>query len=485
MRRSVVWCVLVGVASATVAISTATAQPTTQRLSGDDRFGTAAAISRSAFNPGVDVVFVATGDDFPDALAGGPPGSLLVAPILLVRRDTVPQPTADELQRLAPNHIVVLGGPGVVTDSTLDGLRPYARVDVTRVAGNDRFETAAAVSARYFDPGLPVVFVTTGLSFPDAVTAGSSGAPPYGGPVLLVTSTDIPPATDAELRRLQPQFIVVVGGPASVSADVEQRLSGYGAGVGRTAGDDRYATAALLADDNHPDGSASVVAIASGQSFPDGLAAGPEAGFGGAALLLSGRDCLPPATDRELRRLHPDRVLVLGGPSVLSPAVEQLQPCAPPATDLGVLAHDLFDRVNSERQARGLPAYAWDDGLAAVAQDNANRKFSPPSNEIPNDPRVGCCVDLVSQYDSFYKPYGTSGATHQGFMALEESGGASRYILQEGFQVAGVGVSCDGNTGALTVIEYYGRRKGAGTRIVDGQPPVGPPVRTDPGLTCP
>ena len=87
------------------------------RQSGADRYTTAAAISAATFAPGVPVAYVATGLDFPDALAGAAAAGYLGAPILLVTPTTVPTATAVELARLQPGRIIILGGPGVVSDA--------------------------------------------------------------------------------------------------------------------------------------------------------------------------------------------------------------------------------------------------------------------------------------------------------------------------------------------------------------------------------
>jgi Cell wall binding domain 2 (CWB2) len=96
----------------------------------------------------------------------------------------------------------------------------------TRLAGADRFTTAAAVSAATYAAGVPVAYVATGLNYPDALTA-SAAAGKAGGPVLLVTGTSIPSSIAAELTRLHPARIVVVGGPASVSDGVVADLGAY------------------------------------------------------------------------------------------------------------------------------------------------------------------------------------------------------------------------------------------------------------------
>jgi subtilisin family serine protease len=99
--------------------------PRVERLAGGDRFATAAAISEAEFLPGVDVAYVATGLDFPDALAGGPVAAVNRGPILLVGRDTIPSVTARELNRLKPGRVVILGGSGVVSASVETQLAGY------------------------------------------------------------------------------------------------------------------------------------------------------------------------------------------------------------------------------------------------------------------------------------------------------------------------------------------------------------------------
>jgi hypothetical protein len=89
------------------------------RIGGADRYATAAAISQAHFATGPAVAFVATGQNFPDALAGAAVAGMLNAPILLVTRDTLPGATAAELARLRPGRIVVLGAAGVVSDGVL------------------------------------------------------------------------------------------------------------------------------------------------------------------------------------------------------------------------------------------------------------------------------------------------------------------------------------------------------------------------------
>lgn len=71
-----------------------------ERIPGIDRYDTSALISRGVFDIGVDAVFLASGADFPDALAGGAAAAAFGAPLLLVQTDGLPEYTRAELDRL-------------------------------------------------------------------------------------------------------------------------------------------------------------------------------------------------------------------------------------------------------------------------------------------------------------------------------------------------------------------------------------------------
>ena len=98
---------------------------TVSRLSGSDRFATSAAISAAAFAPGVPVVYIANGFNFPDALSAAPVAGKDGAPVLLVSADSIPAVIQAELTRLMPKSIVVLGGFNAVSNTVSQQLIPY------------------------------------------------------------------------------------------------------------------------------------------------------------------------------------------------------------------------------------------------------------------------------------------------------------------------------------------------------------------------
>jgi putative cell wall-binding protein len=196
------------------------------RLQGADRWATSAAISAATFQPGVDVAFVANGRNFPDALSGAAAAGVLGGPVLLVEDDEIPPVVAEELRRLAPDRIVVLGSTSVVSTEVETQLAQLTAGGTSRLGGRDRWATSAAISAQTFQPGVDVVYLANGRNFPDALS-GAAAAGALGGPVLLTSEQTLPSAVAAELDRLDPARIVVLGGSGAVFDTVQWKASGY------------------------------------------------------------------------------------------------------------------------------------------------------------------------------------------------------------------------------------------------------------------
>lgn len=266
----------------------------------------------------------------------------------------------------APDEIVVVGGPGVVSDPLLGHLDSCSPSGASRVAGQDRYATAAAIADHW--ESADTVFLATGLAFPDAVTGG-----PVAGlndaPMLLTHPDWLPGPTSETLERLQPRRVVLLGGQAAIGGGVESLLRERYAEVLRLAGADRYATAEAIADWQFPDGT-DVVYVATGLGYHDALLAGPAALRDGAALLLVAPDAVPGPTRRAIESLKPERIVIVGGTAVVSPTV---------ADELGEYAP--VDRVAGESladttaaMAEGVPGSqafvatrdAFPDGLAMI-----------------------------------------------------------------------------------------------------------------------
>jgi putative cell wall-binding protein len=185
---------------------------------------------------------------------------------------------------------------------------------VTRITGQNRFETAVEISQLGVPDvpvgGIPVVFIVNGLSFPDALSAGPAAAN-MGGVVLLIHPNGIPDVVAAEIARLDPQRIIVVGGPTMVSAAVFAQLGGY-APTDRWTGSNRYETSAYIATHAFT-APVDTAYLTTGVNFPDALSVGPLAGMTGRPILLvAPGSSLGPAA-AALRTLGVTKLVILGG----------------------------------------------------------------------------------------------------------------------------------------------------------------------------
>ncbi|NHA67340.1 cell wall-binding repeat-containing protein [Phycicoccus flavus] len=199
---------------------------TVSRVTGATRYELSARTSAAAYPAGVPVAYVATGGRYPDGLSAGPAAAVGGGPLLLTPRGSLPAATAAELKRLRPGRIVVVGGPTIVSDDVVAALRGLTSGSVTRVLGASRYVLSARLSATAFPAGVPVAYVATGSRYADGLS-GSAAASAKGGPQLLVPADSLPAATVAELTRLRPARIVVLGGPSAVSAAVLDALGAY------------------------------------------------------------------------------------------------------------------------------------------------------------------------------------------------------------------------------------------------------------------
>lgn len=282
------------------------------RLDGADRFATAANVVLDRYDPAdVDVVYIATGRGFPDALAGGPLAISGDAPILLSEQATLPAVTASALATLGPSKVIALGGPVALSDATLAAAGAAAGAGATteRIFGADRYATAGAIAARM--PASDTVFLSVGTNFPDALAGGPVT---FGAPILLTQTDALPAATAAALASRAPTKIIALGGPVAISDATlaAAATAAGGATTSRLAGNDRFETAVKIAQQLS---APTTVYVAVGTNFPDALAGGPPAEAEGAPIMLVAGTTIPAATKTYLQSLTGlRRIVILGGP---------------------------------------------------------------------------------------------------------------------------------------------------------------------------
>jgi putative cell wall-binding protein len=259
---------------------------------------------------------------------------------------------------------------------------------VDRVSGPDRYSGAVEISRKAYPGTAPVVYVVTGTNYPDALSAGPA-AVHEGGPLLLTVPDSLPDLTRAEIIRLHPAKIVVVGGVNSVSDLVFAQLKAVQPNTVRISGVDRFETSRNVVRYAFAAGASSVYVVTGG-NFPDALSAGAAGGALGEPVVLV--DGLASGIDAEtasiLNDLGVESIAIAGGPNSVSTGIQSSLGRIAPTTRLsGADRFETSQSINAEAYTSSdrvflATGYTFPDALAGSAWAGHTRA---PLYVVPTD----------------------------------------------------------------------------------------------------
>ncbi|MYH74072.1 MAG: cell wall-binding repeat-containing protein [Acidimicrobiales bacterium] len=318
-------------------------------FSGRDRYETALRLAERFVHErgglgSVSTVILASGEALADGVVTAGLAGHLAAPVLLTRPDDLPEGVADFIDHHGVSTVIVVGGASSVSRRVLRELTALeTEPEVRRIAGADRFATAAAVAAD-FDSGstwcatddVAAVLVNGANDHLADVMAIGPLASARELPILLSRQNELPEAAAKYLRDRRTERVVIVGGTEAISDAVVSELLEAGVdevervAATRTASVETAMAQLMTVTCRHElEPTASIVALAGRGSVADAIAAGPVLGAGmggsGPIPLLLAADPLPRAvssflarTPREIdgRKNHV-LVVAIGGRSVI------------------------------------------------------------------------------------------------------------------------------------------------------------------------
>ena len=333
---------------------------TIERLAGPTRYETAVAIAeayvedrRGSTAPVASAILTSGIDQhFGYAVTAPALSRLHRAPLLLSGPDQLPDSVASFLRSNQIRTVYILGGTDIVSQEVAEAVRALGGIRVTRIAGDDAYTTAVAVAGlvgpRAGQPGEfrtqgRTALVATGEVFADALAAGPLA---YRGehPVLLTPRGSLHADVSSFLTRSRTEHVVILGGTAAVSAEVENAIRALNISVDRLWGSDRFLTAVQIAEELLGGGSTPVpcfdggrLGLAYGRKAADALVSGSLLGELCAPLLLTERDSLPDSVERFLESDRYEtgdadgdlRITVFGGQlAVSADAISQAESAA-------------------------------------------------------------------------------------------------------------------------------------------------------------
>ena len=276
----------------------ASAAPATfsfDRISGSNRYATSAKVA-DQFGT-ANTVILASGEpgSYPDALTANYLAGLKKAPVLLTHRDSVPTEVKQAISDTGAKNVIIVGGEAAVSkdvQNSLDGT-----YKVRRIAGADRFATAAAVIDDGDQAPSSTALLATGFNFPDALGGGALSYAD-GLPLAITKPSDAPDDVVASLKKAGIDHVVILGGTSAVDDQVVTELQNNGISSERIKGADRAETSTNLAkyEIKNYKFSETGVDVASGYPKGDGadaLGGAPLAGQASQPLLITKSNTQP------------------------------------------------------------------------------------------------------------------------------------------------------------------------------------------------
>ncbi|WML41227.1 cell wall-binding repeat-containing protein [Neobacillus sp. OS1-2] len=281
------------------------------RLYGENRYSTAVSISQAGWDTS-DTAIITTGGNFPDALCATPLAAKYNAPLLLTEPNvqSLNSEVKAELQRLNVKEVFIVGGTSAISANVETELA-NSDINVTRLSGADRYETAVKVAEKVGNSG--EIAVVTGRNFADALSM-SAIAGAKGMPILLTDSQHLPSSLSTFLSINNINKSYVIGGYEAISDSIASKLPKNE----RIYGDDRYKTNRAIIQRFTSDLDFMISFFATGEKFPDALSGSAFAASLGAPVILTSTE--PKGATMELiyeNRMEIGGFLILGGENSL------------------------------------------------------------------------------------------------------------------------------------------------------------------------
>lgn len=247
------------------------ADGTFKRFGGSDRYETNHLMNKDIEEHSLDHIILASGINYPDALAGGALSKVKNGTVLLVHeRASVLNSVIKEVTRLLkPNgKVLILGSNGAVS-TEIENAIEKSGFSTSRLAGKSRVETAIEIAGEV-DSDPKEVFLVHGHSFADALSITPVAAKLQKPILMLRTSDSIPEALNTYLDDSNIEKVTIIGGTGAVGKVVEEDLNSRGFNVDRISGSKRTTTSLAVAQTFFPETTS--FGMANGWNYPDALA---------------------------------------------------------------------------------------------------------------------------------------------------------------------------------------------------------------------
>lgn len=189
------------------------------RISGDDRYETSAKIAESLGTH--DEVFIASGEDFADALSAAPIAAIKSVPILLNPKERLNSTVSNFVKNKNIYKAYVVGDTTSLSENVLNSVSNF---NAERIDGTDKYDRNINVISKFKDTiNFDTIFIASGNDFPDSLS-GAALAAKTNSPVILINNNNIDKVKNF-IKDKDISNIVVLGGEGAVLNSVKEDLA--------------------------------------------------------------------------------------------------------------------------------------------------------------------------------------------------------------------------------------------------------------------
>ncbi|MBU8658511.1 SpoIID/LytB domain-containing protein [Bacillus pumilus] len=181
---------------------------------------------------------------------------------------------------------------------------------VQRYAGKTLYDTANLIASNAWKKPATIVVVNKD-AFSDAISVAPL-AYKLNAPILYTEKSVLTKATESQIKKMNPDNILIIGGTSVISTKTETALKKYGK-IKRISGATRYDVSKNIAKEM---GTYSQAIVVTGRVFADGAAIAPYAARNGYPILLTPKSKLPNYS-------LPKKVMIIGGENAVGKSVEK------------------------------------------------------------------------------------------------------------------------------------------------------------------
>lgn len=308
--------------------SDSTSNVTVKKLKGTDRFETAIKISQSGWTKS-DTVVIVNGEDksMVDGLTATPLASVKNSPILLSSNEKLPQKTVEELKRLNPSKVIVIGGNNSMPNSVVEAIKAVnSKISVQRISGDTRYQTSINI-AKEIDKtnNVSKLYIGAGNGEADSLSIASL-AGKEKTPIVLTQKDGVDNEAEQFIKSNKVSNIYFIGGVEKISNKaIEQvgKIANKDISNNRVAGQTRQETNAKVIDKFYSQSKLDGVVVANQDKLIDALAVGPLAAKNNSPVILA-TNTLDKSQESSLKGKNSSKLFEVGG-GIASSVIDKIK----------------------------------------------------------------------------------------------------------------------------------------------------------------